>query len=1208
MISVLYVDDEEPLLKLTKRYLEKNGNFTIDTAESAKEALDKVRATTYDAIVSDYQMPGMDGIEFLKTLRASGDTTPFIIFTGKGREEVVIEAINNGADFYVQKGGETKPQYAELVHKVTMAVERRLAIRELKNSEQRLADIINFLPDATFAINNEGTVIAWNRAIEEITGVPAADMLGKGDHEYAVPFYGVRRPILIDLILMPDEELTTRSYAVIKREGDILIAETSISRPLGLRKILFGKASLLRDQQGNIAGAIESIRDITDQKQAEESLRVSEWNYRSVIENIQDVFYRSDRDGNLAMASPSWASLLGYDTVEECIGKNIADTFYFYPDERKKFLHQVTTQEVVRNYEVILKRKDGTPVTVSTSSHIYFDDSGTVLGVEGIFRDITDQKQAEARLHAIVQGSPVPTFVIDLHHRVLSWNRALEEYSGIPADQVLGKPDAWRAFYPEERPSLADRIVDAPFGAIQQLNDERYAASTLMVGAYEATGFFPHMKGGTWLFFTAAPIRDASGQVIGAVETLQDITERKRAEDELKRKNEELLVSYERIAAAEEELRQNFDEIAAAANLLRESEERYRTVFENTGTATVLVEENTIISLANSGFEHLTGFSKKEIEGKKSWTEFVVQEDLDRMLAQHRLRRENRQTALKHYEFRIITRSGDIKTVFLSIDVIPGTKRSVASLLDISDRKRAEDETRASNEQMAAAMEELKSTEESLQQYIQDLKQSQTALRKSEERYRLLFDSAPDAVSVVDADGIIMEISKSAVQLYGYPREEMIGRQILQFLSPDSLLVFQQNVPQLRQMKTFQGEVRIVRNDGKTVKVWRKGVPLGDTEGVYKGAMLYDRDITVWDQMEQALRESEQRYYNIIEDQTEFICRFTPDGTHVFVNEAYARYFGKKRKDLLGKIFHPEVFPDDLEMVRNFFATLTPEHPVDYIQHRIIMPDGEVRWQRWSDRAIFDDSGAVIEYQSVGRDVSDQKRVEEALHIANTKLNILASITRHDIYNQLSVLDGYLEMLHDEVPDPDKDEYFDQIANASDMIRSIIRFTKEYEQIGVHVPVWKEIRSQLAVTGSTVDVGRINLVNQIPAGVEVYADPMIIKVFFNLLDNSIRHGQNVTEIRVSCRESDDTLTIIWEDNGIGIPDKEKSLIFKRDFGKHTGLGLFLSREILAITGITITENGELGKGARFEIRVPKGKYRFSGASSAEKSSESRNNV
>jgi PAS domain S-box-containing protein len=117
---------------------------------------------------------------------------------------------------------------------------------------------------------------------------------------------------------------------------------------------------------------------------------------------------------------------------------------------------------------------------------------------------------------------------------------------------------------------------------------------------------------------------------------------------------------------------------------LEESEKKYRTIFENTGTATVLVEENTVISLANREFECLSGYSRQEIEGKKSWTEFVVKEDLEKMLAQHRLRREKREAALKHYEFRFVTKSGDIRNIFLTIDMIPGTKRSVASLMDIT--------------------------------------------------------------------------------------------------------------------------------------------------------------------------------------------------------------------------------------------------------------------------------------------------------------------------------------------------------------------------------------------------------------------------------------------------------------------------------------------------------------------------------------------
>ena len=125
-------------------------------------------------------MPGMDGIAFLKAVRERFGDIPFILFTGRGREEVVIEAINNGADSYLQKGGDPEAQFAELAHRIRQAVRRKQAERSLQDSERRLSDIIDFLPDATFAIDRSGQVIAWNRAIEEMTGIPAGEMLGKG--------------------------------------------------------------------------------------------------------------------------------------------------------------------------------------------------------------------------------------------------------------------------------------------------------------------------------------------------------------------------------------------------------------------------------------------------------------------------------------------------------------------------------------------------------------------------------------------------------------------------------------------------------------------------------------------------------------------------------------------------------------------------------------------------------------------------------------------------------------------------------------------------------------------------------------------------------------------------------------------------------------------------------------------------------------------
>jgi len=127
LISVLYVDDEPDLLQIGKIFLEDSGTIDVETTLSGHDGLEKISAGKYDAVISDYQMPGMDGIEFLKSIRKSGNSIPFILFTGKGREEVVMQALNGGADFYLQKGGDPQVQFTELVHYIYRAVERKQA-------------------------------------------------------------------------------------------------------------------------------------------------------------------------------------------------------------------------------------------------------------------------------------------------------------------------------------------------------------------------------------------------------------------------------------------------------------------------------------------------------------------------------------------------------------------------------------------------------------------------------------------------------------------------------------------------------------------------------------------------------------------------------------------------------------------------------------------------------------------------------------------------------------------------------------------------------------------------------------------------------------------------------------------------------------------------------------------------------------------------
>jgi signal transduction histidine kinase len=228
------------------------------------------------------------------------------------------------------------------------------------------------------------------------------------------------------------------------------------------------------------------------------------------------------------------------------------------------------------------------------------------------------------------------------------------------------------------------------------------------------------------------------------------------------------------------------------------------------------------------------------------------------------------------------------------------------------------------------------------------------------------------------------------------------------------------------------------------------------------------------------------------------------------------------------------------------------------------------------------------------QDITERKRAEEALHQANRKLNLLSGITRHDIKNQLTVLMGYLDLLEMKQPDPTLIEYFKKLTIAADRISAMIQFTKTYENIGVNAPAWQDAGTVADATAKDVSLGNVQLDNDLPAGTEVYADPLIAKVFYTLIDNAVRHGGTITTIRFSSEERNGNRFIVCEDDGVGVPAEEKEKIFERGFGKNTGLGLFLAREILDITGIAIRETGEPGKGARFEIAVPKGTWRTTG--------------
>ena len=226
------------------------------------------------------------------------------------------------------------------------------------------------------------------------------------------------------------------------------------------------------------------------------------------------------------------------------------------------------------------------------------------------------------------------------------------------------------------------------------------------------------------------------------------------------------------------------------------------------------------------------------------------------------------------------------------------------------------------------------------------------------------------------------------------------------------------------------------------------------------------------------------------------------------------------------------------------------------------------------------DFGAIRIY---AHDITNRVRITSALEQANRKLNLLSSITRHDIKNKLTGVLGYLELSLGSTRDPALLEYLKRAETSANAIRQQIEFTKEYENLGIKSPAWQEIAAVIEDVRTQLDLGDI-FVGDETNGLAIYADPMLTKVIYNLMDNSVQHGEHVTRIRFAATVGLEHCTLVYEDNGTGVPAADKEKIFSRTPRTNAGIGLFLVREILSITGITITENGIPGSG--YDLKFP----------------------
>jgi PAS domain S-box-containing protein len=316
-------------------------------------------------------------------------------------------------------------------------------------------------------------------------------------------------------------------------------------------------------------------------------------------------------------------------------------------------------------------------------------------------------------------------------------------------------------------------------------------------------------------------------------------------------------------------------------------------------------------------------------------------------------------------------------------------------------------------------------------------------------------------------------------------------------------------------------------------------------------------------------------------------------GTITTVNRIALKLFGYTQEDLNKGLngFEMLVLKDRNRARENMQRILSGEM-LSGIEYTAMRKDGSTFPVIIYSDAIIQDTRPVG-IRGVLVDITELKRAEDALNRATRKLNMLNSIAFTDIQNAVFSLSGYFELEKMLPMDEKMRQYLDKQIGIVQTITESLKFVKNYQDLGLRLPAWQSIQQSFLFGISHLDISKISRKLNIK-GLEIYADPLFENVFFTLAENVVLHGRTATEIALFYQETREGLMLVFEDNGVGIPEDMKEKIFDRRYEKKKGMGLFLAREILEITGMTIKESGEHGKGARFEIFVPKGVYRLTG--------------
>ena len=507
-------------------------------------------------------------------------------------------------------------------------------------------------------------------------------------------------------------------------------------------------------------------------------------------------------------------------------------------------------------------------------------------------------------------------------------------------------------------------------------------------------------------------------------------------------------------------------------------------------------------------------------------------------------------------------------------------------------------------------------------------RKAEQALTESRDYLDLIFSSVKAGLLVIDATTHqIVDINPAGAEMIGLPRDEIVGKQCHRYVCPaemgkcpitdlghsvdnsEKVLITAEGkqVPIIKYvttvtlagkpclLETFIDNTQRKQAEQDLRKAYDQLMNNQEEIQAAYAELAANEQVLMHDysaliESERNLRESEEQYRTLVDSASDAIFLIR-DRRFVRCNRRTMEMFGcVDSSGILGRSaedFSPENQPDGVssaEKIAAYDRAVLEGNPLafEWVHTRC---DGTPFYTEVSLNAVEIDGKKYI--QSIVRDISDRKRAEQAAALASRKLYMMNEFTRHEITNTITGLLGLVDMAYGMPPGEGRDQINREIRGLILDIQKQVAFTKEYQEVGVREPRWQQVRGMIPVSSRPA----IHVSADVE-DLEIYADPLVAKIFTYLAENVARHGERATRITIGVEQHGPGLKIIFADDGVGVPDALKAAIFEKKIGERKGMGLFLVREILGITGITIEETGTFGEGARFEILVPEGGFRY----------------